>query len=150
MNESELENYLHRNIPLSLAMQVSVESVGTGGIVLAAPLAPNINHRETLFGGSAAAIAILAAWSLLHVRMRAAGVRSRLVIRDSAMHYDRPVTAAFTARSFLPDADAWDPFLRTLARKGKARITVAARIEQEGASAGRFEGQFAALAAAQR
>jgi len=42
----ELERYLHEHIPLSRAMQVSVVSVQPESVVLSAPLAPNINHRE--------------------------------------------------------------------------------------------------------
>ena len=146
MTREELEQYLHRHIPLSAAMQVSVRHADLESVILGAPLEPNLNHRETLFGGSAAAIAILAAWCLLHVRLRAAGSDPRLVIRRSAMRYDEPVTAAFTARSVLEDAAAWEPFMRMLARKGRARIRVAAVLEENGAPACRFNGEFVALA----
>jgi thioesterase domain-containing protein len=60
MELAELERYLHQHIPLSEAMQVSVVEVHPEHVVLSAPLAPNINHRETVFGGSASAVAILA------------------------------------------------------------------------------------------
>lgn len=145
MTGDELEQYLHRHIPLSGHMQVSVKVAGRDAVVLGAPLAPNINHRETVFGGSAAAVAILAAWSLLHLRLQDAGVTSRLVIRRSTMSYEKPITGAFTARSFLADADAWEGFTRMLARKGRARIGVAAILEQDGRPAGRFDGEFVAL-----
>jgi thioesterase domain-containing protein len=61
-----LEEYLHGHIPLSRAMQVSVRELTDELVVLGAPLAPNMNHRSTVFGGSASALAILAAWSLLY------------------------------------------------------------------------------------
>jgi len=51
----ELESYLHAHIPLTRAMQVSVVSVEPDSVLLSAPLAPNTNHRDTVFGGSAAA-----------------------------------------------------------------------------------------------
>jgi hypothetical protein len=38
---------------------VRVASAGVGRVELTAPLAPNIDHRDPLFGGSAAAIASL-------------------------------------------------------------------------------------------
>ena len=38
-------------------MGVRVVSAAFDRVELSAPLAPNINHRDTLFGGSAAAIA---------------------------------------------------------------------------------------------
>ena len=50
-----LEQYLHAHIPLSAAMGVSVVQVADEAITLSAPLEPNINHRDTVFGGSASA-----------------------------------------------------------------------------------------------
>ena len=69
----ELEWYLHEHIPLSKATEVSVVSVAEDTVILRA--AANINHRETVFGGSASAIAVLAAWRLLHARLRRRGDR---------------------------------------------------------------------------
>jgi thioesterase domain-containing protein len=66
----ELAQYLHEHIPLSRAMGVEVVEATWDGVSLRAPLAPNINHRETVFGGSASAVAILAAWALLYVRLQ--------------------------------------------------------------------------------
>src|SRR4051812_10294397 len=146
MNAADVQDYLHEHIPLSRAMQVAVREVAETQLVLAAPLAPNINHRDTLFGGSASAIAILAAWSLLHVRLRRAGLHSRLVIQSNTMHYDLPIAGDFIARASLPDAAVWDAFARMLTRKGRGRIQVASVLEFEGRACGRLEGEFVALA----
>ena len=51
-------------------MGVEVIEAAWNGVTLRAPLAPNINHRETVFGGSASAVAILAAWAILYVRLQ--------------------------------------------------------------------------------
>jgi thioesterase domain-containing protein len=144
----ELEQYLHRHMPLSAAMAVRVLAAGEGGVVLRAPLAPNVNHSDTVFGGSAAALAILAAWSLPYVRLRAAGVGNRLVIQRNSMEYLRPMAGEFTARSALAEPDAWQRFIRMLARKGLARVTVTAELEFAGEVSGRFSGEFVAFAAA--
>lgn len=145
MSPLELEQYLQAHIPLSRALQVHVEKIEEAAVVLSAPLAPNINHRETLFGGSASAIAILAAWSLLHTRLRRAGMASRLVIQRNTMEYELPVAGDFTARASLQDPAQWDGFVRMLARKGKARIAVVSVLEYEGRPAGHLVGEFVAL-----
>jgi len=145
MSPRELEQYLHDHIPLSKAMAVSVEQAGDDSVVLAAPLAPNINHRDTVFGGSASAVAILAAWSLLHLRLRSAGLASRLVIQRNTMDYEHPIAGGFTARSSLAEPEAWPQFTRMLARKGKARASVVAVLEHRGQVAGRLTGEFVAL-----
>lgn len=145
MNANELEQYLHDHIPLSKAMHVSVVSVHPDSIILGAPLAPNVNHRATVFGGSASAVAILAAWSLVHVRLKQAGISSQIVIQRNTMDYGLPIAGAFTARSSIQTADAWEAFLRTLKRRGRARITIASILEFAGHPAGHFEGNFVAL-----
>ncbi len=145
MTPEELERYFHLHIPLSKAMAVSVLSVGMENVVLAAPLAPNINHRETVFGGSASALAILAAWALVAMRLRVAQVPNRLVIQSNSMRYDRPISGDFTARSFLPAPDAWPAFLRLFERRGLARIEVAATVSFGDQPAGHLDARFVAL-----
>jgi thioesterase domain-containing protein len=126
-------------------MAVCVARVEQHEVVLQAPLAPNINHRETVFGGSASAMAILAAWSLLHTRLRSEGISSRLVIQRNTVEYEQPIVGEFTARSFLDQPAQWQQFTRMLARKGKARISVSSVLEHAGQVVGRFNGEFVAL-----
>ena len=148
MSPEELEHYLHAHIPLSKAMEVSVLEVRPQSVTLSAPLAPNINHRDTVFGGSASALAILAAWSLLHIRLTGEGIASRLVIQRNTMSYALPIDGTFAAVAAAPSAEDWAQFLRMFKRRGKARITVASELHFAGQVAGRLEGEFAALDAA--
>ena len=145
MKPLELENYLHEHIPLSAAMQVSVVDVSVEQVVLAAPLAPNINHQHTVFGGSASAVAILAAWCMLHTRLTAAGISARLVIQRNSMSYEQPMAGDFTARASAPSSKAWEPFVRMFARKGRARIVMSSTLWYQGREAGHLEGEFVAL-----
>ncbi|WP_370008661.1 YiiD C-terminal domain-containing protein [Sinorhizobium fredii] len=145
MTPSELQAYLHAHIPLSAAMQVEVAAVAWEHVLLRAPLAPNINHRETVFGGSASALSILAAWSLLHARLRSSGIASRLVIQSNRMDYLLPIAGPFSARSSLEDPDQWPGFMRLLERRGRARLKVTAELMAESGVAGLFSGEFVAL-----
>lgn len=146
MNEQAVQQYLHSHIPLSRAMQVEVLSVDTDSVVLGAPLAPNINHKETVFGGSASAVAILAAWVLLHTKLKSAAINNELVIQSNTMNYLLPINGSFTARSFIEETSEWPRFVRTLERRGRARIAVTAVLEYEGQQVGRLSGEFVALA----
>lgn len=145
MQPAALQDYLYQHIPLSRAMEVRVEAVSETQLSLSAPLAPNINHRETVFGGSASTLAILAAWSLLHTRLRREGIRSRLVIQRNAMTYERPMAGRFSATAVWGEDQNWDRTIRMLRRRGKARCTVSATVACSGEVAGRFEGDFVAL-----
>ena len=144
----QLEQYLHDEIPLCRAMQVQVTAIAAGSVTLSAPLAPNINHHETVFGGSAAALAVLAGWSLIHVRLEEEGLAAGLVIQRSAMEYERPITGDFSARAAFGSQDAWGDFAAMLKRRGRARLTAVATLEYLGERAGHFTGQFVARRAA--
>lgn len=140
-----LQEYLHQHIPLSKAMQVTVLAATESGVTLSAPLAPNINHRETVFGGSASAVAILSAWALLYVRLERTGVQGRVVIRRNTMRYELPMTDTFTALASPPDSAAWDRLLSTLGRRRPARVVVKSVLYCKGVKAGELEGEFVAL-----
>jgi thioesterase domain-containing protein len=145
MLPAELERYLHEHIPLTRAMALSVVAITADAVILQAPLQPNINHRATVFGGSASALALLAGWALLHVRLRAEGVASRLVIQRNTMEFERPITGEFSAHSSLLQPERWCDFTRMLARKGRARMTVLALLKSADQPVGRFTGEFVAL-----
>jgi len=149
MTTDEVQQYLYDHIPLSKAMQVSVVAMSDAEVLLSAPLAPNINHRDTVFGGSASALAILAAWSLLYVRLRNAGVECRIVIQRNTMEFQLPMDGEFFARSSLTQPEEWSRFLRMLTRKGKARISVTSTTEFEGKVTGHLVGEFVALGSGQ-
>jgi thioesterase domain-containing protein len=141
-----LEEYLHAQIPLARAMGVRVLRVDREGVVLAAPLAPNLNHRQTFFGGSAAALATLAGWALAHRRFQdEAGLDVHLVIQRSSMEYLEPAAAEVEAECLAPEPDAWDRLLRTVRRRGIGRIELKVDLRAEGAVVGSFEGSFVAL-----
>ncbi len=145
MTTADIQTYLHGHIPLSAAMGVKVVACDAAGATLGAPLAPNINHRETVFGGSASAVAILAAWTWLHVTLREAGQSSRLVIQGNTMSYLAPITGDFEARCDAPAPVVIGKFLRTLARHGKARIAVDAVLTCEGKEVATFSGDYVAV-----
>ena len=147
MTPTELTTYLRTNIPLTAAMEVSAISVAPDTVVLEAPLAPNINHRKTVFGGSASSLAILAAWSLIHLRLAESNLDHRLVIQRNTMTYDAPMEGTFTATSTFAEGTDWTKFLDTLERRGKARIGAVAELSYAGKPAGRLEADFVAILA---
>lgn len=142
MNERELEQYLYKHIPLSLMMQVSVNNVQNDCISLRAPLTPNINHTNTVFGGSASALAILSAWSLLYVHMSNLNIVCSIVIQRNNMEYEKPIHGSFSANSYITHPELLAQFMKTLSRRGKARIEISSLIKHEDKIVGKFNGEF--------
>jgi thioesterase domain-containing protein len=143
--EQRVQRYLYQYIPLSAAMGVRVRTARIEHVRLAAPLAPNVNHTETVFGGSAAALATLSAWTLLHLRLEDARLDARLVIQRSRMEYEKPIPGDFEAVCDFGDDSAWERFRTTLARRGRARLTLAAHLVHSTDRVASFEGDFVAL-----
>ncbi len=141
----EIQDYLHEHIPLSRAMGVEVRAADSAAVTLSAPLAPNINHRETVFGGSASSLAILAAWSVVHFGLEREGLACRVVIQKNAMSYDKPMAGTFTATCKAPDPAVWQRFVAVLTRRKIARIELLSFLEYEQEIAGRMEGVFVAI-----
>jgi thioesterase domain-containing protein len=144
MTPDALADYLHTHIPLSQAMAVSVVEASAQTVVIDAPLDPNINVHGTMFGGSAAVLGLLAAWSVLHLRLEAEGVPNQLVIHRTEMEYLRPISGAARAIARLDGSD-WEVFSHTLERRGKARLKVATELWFGGEIAARLVGEFVAI-----
>ena len=142
---TELEAYLHAHIPTSAYMGARVVEATEERVTLSFPLGPNINHRQTVFGGSESSAAILCAWSLLWVRLREHQPRPKLVIRSNSMEYTRPIDSEFTASTLSIDAKEWSRFLLGLERRGKGRLQIRAVVSSGEHVCGEFTGAFVAL-----
>ncbi len=146
MDAIALQKYLHEHIPLSRAMGAEVVAATEESVKLFAPLAQNLNHRETVFGGSASALAILSAWTLINLKLENEGLKARIVIQRNSMKYERLILGGFTASSAVHDLAAWRRFTHTLKRKHRARINVSAELHCNEEKVGEFEGDFVAMA----
>ncbi len=140
---SELTQQMHDQIPLSKAMQVRVEKSSTDSVLLSAPLAPNINHKKTAFGGSVHSAAVLSCWALVTETVRDLNVEY-VVIQDSSIDYVSPVTTDFMAESAWATAGEREKFIETLAKKGLARARLTAEVRTSSGVCAKLTGRFAA------
>ena len=143
MTPREIEQFFHAKIPLTAAMGVRVESCDANQLVLTAPLEPNHNHLGTAFGGSLAALLILSGYGLLWLELGDAG--SHIVVRKTSLDYRRPVRGPLRAVCARPPAEQIALFKNTFARRGKARLELAAIIDGDDGPAVEFRGTFVAL-----
>lgn len=143
--EKELEDYLYQEIPISKAIGVQVVSASTEKVILSAPLGANINHKQTAFGGSLHAVATLACWSLLHLRLQSIGRSYQIVITKSEVDYVAPVDTDFQAVCQVPDEEVWQRFMKILKAKGKARLQLSATIECHNRCSVKYQALFAAI-----
>ncbi len=142
---AEVEAYLHTHIPISAEMDVRVQQCTMDEVVLSGSLRPNLNHRSTVFGGSASAVAILAAWTWFHWALLDAKQQCRVVIQRNQMEYKLPIDGDFTAHCSGLDGARWSRLQRTLRRYGKARAALAAVLKLQGNEVAQFTGDYVAV-----
>ena len=142
---NRLEELLRESIPLAGAMRVRVRGFDADGLRLSAPLRENANPHGTVFGGSAAALAILAGWSLVRLKLLDLGLDPDLVIHRSSMDFAAPAFHDLVAVAEPPDDAAWERFLRAYRRRGRGRIAVEVELRSEGNEVARATGWYVAL-----
>lgn len=125
--KQELQAALNRQIPLTLALGLQVEAASPGLVRYSFPLEPNRNHKNTAFGGSLYAAAVLAGWGLLWCVLKDRRVVAEVVIASSGERFLSPVDGPFTAECAAPDG-AFEAALATLRRKGMARAEAESEI----------------------
>ena len=146
MSPAGLEAYLREKIPLSRALEVRVIENSATRLVLEAPLAANINHVNSAFGGSLHALPTLACYSTLWTIMREAGTDGHVVVKRSEANYRRPVKGRLRAICVRPPGPVVARFLEDLRRNKKARMELDAIVEGETEKpAVEFHGTFVAI-----
>ena len=145
MKPSEITSYVHEHIPLTSHLGAVVDSYDGNTVSISAPLEPNLNHRNTAFGGSISALGILSGWTLLFLKLKETGIKNRLVIKRSHFDFQDPIIGDFKATCSLPGNEAWEKFTKTLAKYGRARITVKSTIDSTSGNGGIHEGTYVAI-----
>lgn len=147
MAPAGLEKFLHAKIPLTAAMGIRVIQTGPRRLILEAPLAPNVNHLGTVFGGALHTLPTLACYAALWTLLVEGGVDGHVVVKTSHARYRQPVPGAFRACCDRPPRDIAAKFLDDLRRFKKARMDLASVVEgPDGKVAVEFQGSFVAMA----
>jgi thioesterase domain-containing protein len=142
-SERDVYNRLLEPIPLARAMQLSVHSYDGNQLRLSAPLVANVNDKGCAFGGSLASAMTLAGWGLIMLRLAAADVDYDVFVQDSKIRYLAPVWSDFVAEATLGANDSFETFLATLANRGRARLSVHARVcLGDGSEAAQLQARF--------
>lgn len=143
-----LEVRMHRQIPLTRAMQARVVQCDAHGLVLSAPLTPNLNHKHTAFGGSLSTLATLSGWMLTEVLLEEAHIKAEVVIQHGETRFLRPVAHDFCAHCPRPAAQSLEHFFNSITRHGKGKLDLDSRIANTaGEAALHFSGRYVALRA---
>ncbi len=138
-----LEARILAQLPLARAMQVRMVGFDGERVILAAPLAENINDKGTGFAGSLATLATLAGWCLVTLLSEQAGARCEAAIYRSEIDFRRPVREELRAEAWVSEAAAVARLHERLEAGKRARLSIAARLGPEADPALLFAGHYA-------
>ena len=140
---TDLQNKIRSAIPISEAMQFSIEELSPHSIMVRAPLAPNVNIHGTGFAGSIYSIAVLAGWGLSTHIMNLLGMEGELVVSKAEIKYRAPVTGPIECRTVTSEAECRE-FQHNFNSSGKGRLSLT--IEVGDAPQAVLSGTFYAVA----
>lgn len=141
-DEQKAQDYLHTEIPITRKMGIEVQKLTTNEVKLKAPIALNVNHRRSAFGGSVDSLFLTAGWSYIRLVVDHFDPLPIIVGNKATTTFQRPITDDFTARLIIPDKKEVDKFLDSYKRFGKARITLEAEIKDNGKTYAVFKGDY--------
>lgn len=139
---SNLQNILHTEIPLTKSIGIEIAESTDLSLSLSAPLDNNINHKCTAFGGSLYSISVLSGWGLIFLQLKQHGLAGHIVIQESHTQFIKPVTSTIISRCSFENQGAIDKFISMYKRKGIARIQLESRIEAEQETCVIFSGRY--------
>jgi len=117
----DLEQKIRAAIPLSDAMQFSIDRIDLDEIRVSAPLEPNVNIHGTGFAGSIYAVAVLSGWALCRHIMETLEIDGDLVVAKAEIAYRAPVTSALECSCHV-DTEARENFVKGFTRLGKGEL----------------------------
>lgn len=145
MDKRALSQYLKTHIPITNALGIEVVEGSEESVILQAPLAPNINHRDSAFGGSISSILITACWSYLRILFDDEPEIPTIVVSRSGTDFLNPIRETLVAEVIIPEKSDLNHLLDMYQRFGKGRITLRAAIQSNGDLGAYFEGDFVVI-----
>jgi len=141
----QLTKSLHAQIPMTGFLRIALVELDHDRIVLAAPLAPSRNHRDTAFGPGVFTAAGLAPWLLLVRRAWAQRLAVQILLRRCEFAIHRPITADYRARcDALPAVE-----IGAVRRGEKLRLTASSHVVfDDGAPAATYHAHYTLVPAA--
>jgi thioesterase domain-containing protein len=150
----KLKHFFIDHLPITQYMGLEVESYNGDTLILTAPLEPNINDKQTAFGGSLYNMAVMACWGMIYLKTQEQKIICNQVVTEGSIKYIAPVEGRIRAICHAPSADELASFFDYFERKGKARISLQAaiyndscvmKIDPEAKPSVKFSGQYAIL-----
>ena len=137
---ADLVRVLHADIPLTAAMQLSLQSFDGKTLVFKVPLTPNVNDKGTAFAGSITSLGCITGWALLTLWSEQVFGHCQCAVYDAQFHFSQPLHGDFTATVSLPDMAHITDSIR---RKNKGKVSLDIELADSNGVATRLHARYA-------
>ena len=141
----KLQEFFENHLPITDYMGLAVHDYDGQVLRLKAPLAPNINDKQTAFGGSLYNACVMACWGFAYLKTLESNISGNQVVVSGNIKYKAPVDADYIAVCENPGNDVIEHFIDGFERHGKGKITLRSTISCNGKVAVEFEGTYAVI-----
>ncbi len=111
---------IYNNIPLVENMQLQLQTISSHRITATAPIAPNINDKSTVFGGSSAALMTICGWSLIKYQLESYQLANDVVIHQSKLRWNQAQTDDLIITATTESDINWTDLITTLKNKNRS------------------------------
>ncbi len=142
IDERQFEELLHKEIPISKEMGLTVEEFKPRKVRIGAKLSPNIGFNSSAFGGSIHGVMTLCGWAMVFSNILSLDPNVKIVLQKSSIEYIKPISTDFIAQCELINNEKRDRFFKTYAKVGKARLELQVLIKDGQEVVARYRGLY--------
>ena len=102
-------------------------------LTLTAPLDKNINHQKSAFGGSVFALAALAGWGILQLKLHELHLNCNTVVGDAKVKFLKPIRENLVCRVKVDESHT--QLLKDIEKNGSAMVKLDTEFFAEGIKA---------------
>ncbi|MCW8870652.1 MAG: thioesterase domain-containing protein [Proteobacteria bacterium] len=132
MSDSSLaafNHFLYQHIPSVKFMQLKLLSCDDNTLLASAPAKPNLNDKQTIFGGSSSALMTVCAWSLIKYNLEQRDFKNDVVIADAQSRW---LKAQSDALSISVNCDInWDKTMTALNNNESVKPSVQCQVKNQ-------------------
>ncbi|AOE50832.1 YiiD C-terminal domain-containing protein [Kangiella sediminilitoris] len=143
MNPQQLEALVHREIPITKALEIHIANLTAQSIQVTAPFETNKNIHNTAFAGSIYTVATIAGWSLVNSIAANNQLSGSVVLAKADIQYKKPINGKIVAECSIDDEQLIEQFIRSFQRKNRARINLAIHLNEDSETKAILNANFA-------
>ncbi len=141
------EAFLYAQIPLVKAMQLKLKRVSESTLEATAPIQPNINDKQTVFGGSSAALMTICGWTLIKANLEQLGVDNDVVIYQAKNKWLKAQQDDLIIKASIDTNTDWQALCHQLKHKNRSqKLTINCEVlNQQNQVCSKMLGQYVIL-----